>query len=59
MNPATITQLACTRCRWAWFPKTPQAPKKCPKCGSPYWNKPRVRKDWPKEKRARRQGNPA
>ena len=33
----------CERCAYAWVPrrKTVSEPKVCPKCKSPYWNKPR------------------
>ena len=37
----TINQLNCLRCDHKWFPRTPVAPAHCPKCKSPYWNKPR------------------
>jgi len=30
----------CLRCGNTWHPRT-QNPKQCPKCKSPYWNKPR------------------
>ena len=32
----------CERCEHEWLPREPgQAPTTCPKCKSPYWNKPR------------------
>ncbi len=32
----------CERCEHAWAPRVPdQEPKVCPKCKSPYWNRPR------------------
>ena len=46
----------CNRCDWTWEP-TAQNPKKCPKCGSPYWNKPRVMKDFPLDRRAKKNHN--
>ena len=40
--------LSCTRCGHTWIPRRPEPPKVCPKCKSPYWDRPRklgVRKD--------------
>ena len=33
----------CDRCKHEWFPrlKVEEEPAICPKCKSPYWNKPR------------------
>ena len=31
----------CERCGHEWFPRAPELPKVCPKCNSPYWDKPR------------------
>jgi hypothetical protein len=31
----------CTRCGHKWYPRTPERPRVCPKCKSPYWDKPR------------------
>lgn len=31
----------CERCGHEWPPKGEGEPKFCPKCKSPYWNKPR------------------
>jgi len=33
--------LTCLRCGHVWIPRRPQKPKKCPRCTSPYWNKPK------------------
>lgn len=33
----------CLRCGWAWYRRSPDEPRVCPKCHSPYWNKERVR----------------
>lgn len=35
-----LTKLGCTRCEHEWFPRTTESPKVCPKCNSPYWDKP-------------------
>lgn len=37
-----LFKLKCKRCNWTWPPRG-LAPKQCPKCRSPYWNKERVR----------------
>jgi len=58
-TPAAIMRAVCNRCGYDWYPKTPDAPKRCPKCESPYWNRPRVRKDWPKSRRAKKQARRA
>lgn len=39
-----IQKKVCLRCGHEWFPRTPNEPRVCPKCKSPYWNKPRTRK---------------
>jgi rubrerythrin len=31
----------CERCNHTWLPRSEEAPETCPKCRSPYWNKPR------------------
>ena len=36
----------CGRCEYKWIPKHKnKLPKNCPRCNSPYWNKPRKRKN--------------
>jgi hypothetical protein len=41
MYPASA-DLTCTRCGHSWYPRNPSVkPKYCPKCNSPYWDKPR------------------
>jgi len=36
----------CERCGHEWSPRKKESPIPvvCPKCKSPYWNKPRIRK---------------
>lgn len=36
-----LAQLRCFRCGYEWFPKSSQKPRKCARCNSPYWDKPR------------------
>jgi len=31
----------CERCEHEWLPRSDQEPRVCPKCKSPYWNRPR------------------
>lgn len=31
----------CTRCSHTWVPREEGKPLVCPKCKSPYWDKPR------------------
>lgn len=33
----------CGRCGHEWIPQIVREPKRCPKCKSPYWNRPRMR----------------
>ena len=37
-----IKKVQC-RCGHEWYPKKPGRPVTCPKCGSPHWDKARVR----------------
>jgi len=38
----------CQRCGYEWYPRTPQLPKKCPKCHNPYWNRVKTKQSGPK-----------
>jgi predicted Zn-ribbon and HTH transcriptional regulator len=31
----------CERCEHEWVPRTDAKPKVCPRCKSPYWDRPR------------------
>jgi len=31
----------CSRCGYVWIPRQEDAPKTCPKCRSPYYDRPR------------------
>ena len=33
----------CERCGGEWVPRSDKAPRVCPKCKSPYWDRPRQR----------------
>lgn len=39
----------CERCGHEWVPRNEPEPRVCPKCKSPYWDRPRKQ---PKKKRA-------
>ncbi|MEM3171947.1 MAG: hypothetical protein QXE82_00215 [Candidatus Nitrosotenuis sp.] len=45
-----VEKLHCKRCHHEWWPEVdPTAdkvkePKNCPRCKSPYWNRPVIRK---------------
>lgn len=45
----TVTAYRCDRCGNEWLPRKNGAPLPtvCPKCKSPYWNKPRGRSKAP------------
>jgi len=40
-NQLDIKQLTCLRCGHTWWPNRPERPTRCPKCKTPYWDKPR------------------
>lgn len=33
----------CYRCNHKWIPREEEKPSVCPKCKSPYWDKPKTR----------------
>ncbi len=41
--PITVLGFRCERCSHEWLPRGQSAlePRVCPKCKSPYWNRPR------------------
>ena len=38
----TVRRFICERCEHEWVPRRDGEPRVCPKCKSPYWNKPRA-----------------
>lgn len=49
--PITIMGFRCERCEHEWLPRIPsRLPAVCPKCKSPYWNRPRKAPDYPEFK---------
>jgi hypothetical protein len=41
--PITVLGYRCERCRHEWVPiRSSQEPRVCPKCKSPYWNRPKA-----------------
>ncbi len=45
-----ITEKTCLRCGHKWFPRSPEEPKVCGKCKSPYWDRPKKTNGIPKTK---------
>ena len=42
MGKVKITAFKCERCEHVWVPRNNNhLPTVCPKCKSPYWNRPR------------------
>ena len=37
----TVKKCKCERCRHNWITRSNTLPKVCPKCKSPYWDRPR------------------
>jgi len=35
-----VYECKCERCGHSWITRTEEIPVVCPKCKSPYWNKP-------------------
>ena len=40
----TVKRCTCERCNHIWITRREESPVVCPKCKSPYWNKPRQNK---------------
>ena len=47
-NSMAIEKQKCLRCGAEWYPRQPEPPKTCPKCRTPYWNKPKWKQSGPK-----------
>jgi Zn finger protein HypA/HybF involved in hydrogenase expression len=41
MGEVTIKGWKCERCKHVWVPREEDYPRVCPKCKSPYWDRPR------------------
>ena len=41
MAEITLKGWECERCKHQWVPREKDYPKVCPKCKSPYWDRPR------------------
>jgi predicted Zn-ribbon and HTH transcriptional regulator len=41
MTEITMKGFQCDRCGHQWVPREEVYPRVCPKCKSPYWDKPR------------------
>lgn len=56
MPEITLRGYQCSRCKHTWVPRDDARPLVCPKCKSPYWDKPRqdeLKKKFDKIDRAR------
>lgn len=40
-HQGTLRRQTCLRCRHCWWPRTPTRTLRCPRCKSPYWDRPR------------------
>lgn len=38
MTEESIRSCTCSRCHYIWYLRSPQIPRVCPKCKSPYWS---------------------
>jgi len=43
MGKIRLDGFICERCQHQWLSRKNQKPTVCPKCKSPYWDKPRER----------------
>ena len=43
-----IKKITCERCGYEWVPRVEDI-KRCPGCKSPYWQKPKINKDYANE----------
>jgi predicted Zn-ribbon and HTH transcriptional regulator len=41
MGEKMVRAFVCERCGHAWVPAGVEKPRVCPKCKSPYWDRPR------------------
>jgi predicted Zn-ribbon and HTH transcriptional regulator len=41
MSKIRLKGYKCERCGHEWHPRNKNKPMVCPKCKSPYWNKPK------------------
>ncbi len=42
MSEIVLPTMRCLRCGHTWPPRKPERPLRCPKCGSPYWDRARA-----------------
>jgi DNA-directed RNA polymerase subunit RPC12/RpoP len=52
MGELLVKAFKCERCGHVWVPQSEERPRVCPKCKSPYWDKPR-KADWEKRVKAK------
>jgi len=51
MKEIKLPEFKCLRCDHPWNPRLAALPAVCPRCKSPYWNKPRSKKAGPVAKK--------
>jgi len=51
MKKIKLPLLKCKRCGKEWHPRRERMPVRCPRCGSPYWNRDYERKTKKKVKK--------
>jgi predicted Zn-ribbon and HTH transcriptional regulator len=56
MAKIQVMAFQCERCEHIWVPRDiSDPPQNCPKCKSPYWDRPRQSEQKPAKKRAKKQ----
>lgn len=41
MGKVKLDGFVCERCGHTWLPREKEEPRVCPRCKSPYWDRPR------------------
>lgn len=41
MSEVMLKGFKCLRCKHTWVPRRSDRPRVCPRCKSPYWDKPK------------------
>jgi len=53
MGKIKIDGYLCERCKHKWVARNSEEPRVCPRCKSPYWDRPRKKKIKRKSRRKR------
>lgn len=54
MSKIKVWGYSCERCSHIWVPRSEREPTVCPKCKSPYWDRPVERKSVSDAKRLKK-----